>query len=147
MPTPNTTQDAKPSGAISDQHPDQSKPATTPGQPVEKAAAASSDSHVEQVKKPRGTLRRFTPVLVILIAVALLILITSSWNSWVGRTGSQKTDDAYLRADITPLSTRVSGTVTQVAVEDYQKVRAGDLLVQIKDDDYRAQVEQSEAAV
>jgi len=37
--------------------------------------------------------------------------------------------------------------VTHVAVEDYQKVKAGDLLVQIKDDDYRAQVEQSEAAV
>src|SRR5262249_47332027 len=35
----------------------------------------------------------------------------------------------------------------QVAVEDYQKVKAGDLLVQIKDDDYRAQVEQAEAAV
>src|SRR5262249_57005881 len=49
--------------------------------------------------------------------------------------------------DIAPLSTRVSGTVTVVAVEDYQKVKMGDLLVQLKDDDYRAQVEQSEAAV
>jgi len=45
------------------------------------------------------------------------------------------------------LSTRVSGTVAQVAVNDYQKVKAGDLLVQIKDDDYRAQVEQAQAAV
>src|SRR5258705_13735812 len=45
------------------------------------------------------------------------------------------------------MSTRVSGTVMTVAVEDYKKVKAGDLLVQIKDDDYRAQVEQSEAAV
>src|SRR5258705_10462309 len=45
------------------------------------------------------------------------------------------------------MSTRVSGTVMTVAVEDYKKVKAGDLLVQIKDDDYRAQVEESEAAV
>src|SRR6185369_2808295 len=93
-------------------------------------------------------LRRFVPVfLVLLIAVVLFVVVTSNWNRWSGSKGSQKTDDAYLRADITPLSTRVSGTVTKVAVEDYQKVKAGDLLVQIKDDDYRAQVEQSEAAV
>src|SRR5262249_5164633 len=60
---------------------------------------------------------------------------------------TQETDDAYLRSDLTPLSTRVSGTVAQVAVNDYQKVKAGDLLEQLKDDDYRAQVEQAEAAV
>jgi membrane fusion protein (multidrug efflux system) len=59
----------------------------------------------------------------------------------------QKTDDAILRADITPLSTRVSGTVVQVAVGDYQRVKAGDLLVQLKDDDFKAQVAQAEAGV
>lgn len=101
---------------------------------------------IEPVKKPRN-LRRFVPLLVLLIAAAILFLIIFNWNSWVGRQGNQKTDDAYLRADITPLSTRVSGTVTEVAVEDYQKVKAGDLLVQLKDDDYRAQLEQAEAAV
>ncbi len=86
-------------------------------------------------------------LLVLLIAVTLLVVITSNWNPRVVSNGSQKADDAYLRADITPLSTRVSGTVKEVAVEDYQRVKAGDLLVQLKDDDYRAQLEQSEAAV
>ena len=102
----------------------------------------------EEVKHPSSRLRRFVPVLlVLLLAAVLLVVITSNWNAWVGSKGSQKTDDAYLRADITPLSTRLSGTVKEVAVEDYQRVKAGDLLVQLKDDDYRAQVEQSEAAV
>lgn len=101
-----------------------------------------------EIKQSNSKVRRFVPVfLVLLIAAVLLVVITSNWNKWVGSKGSQKTDDAYLRADITPLSTRVSGTVTQVAVEDYQTVKAGDLLVQLKDDDYRAQVEQSEASV
>src|SRR5262249_50007723 len=58
-----------------------------------------------------------------------------------------KTDDAYLRADLTPLSTKVAGLVEAVPVSDYQAVRAGDLLVQLRDDDFRAQVEQAEAAV
>jgi membrane fusion protein (multidrug efflux system) len=45
------------------------------------------------------------------------------------------------------LSTRVSGTVSEVAVADYQRVKAGDLLVQLKDDDFKAQVAQAEAGV
>ncbi len=114
---------------------------------IDKAAAVISDPHSGQGTKPRASLRRFAPVLILLIAAVILFLIVTNWNTWAGSRGNQKTDDAYLRADITPLSTRVSGAVTKVAVEDYQRVKAGDLLVQIKDDDYRAQVEQSEAAV
>jgi membrane fusion protein (multidrug efflux system) len=37
--------------------------------------------------------------------------------------------------------------VAQVATGDYQSVRAGDLLVQLRDDDFRAQVELAEAGV
>lgn len=107
-----------------------------------------SKPQLAEIKHPGSRLRRFVPVLLVLfLAAVLLVVITSNWNTWVGSKGSQKTDDAYLRADITPLSTRLSGIVKEVAVEDYQRVKAGDLLVQLKDDDYRAQVEQSEAAV
>ena len=107
-----------------------------------------SKPQLAEIKHPGSSLRRFVPVLLVLfLAAVLLVVITTNWNTWVGSKGSQKTDDAYLRADITPLSTRLSGTVKEVAVEDYQRVKAGDLLVQLKDDDYRAQVEQSEAAV
>jgi membrane fusion protein (multidrug efflux system) len=108
---------------------------------------ASHTAQGETAKAPSSRLIKLVPILVLGLAAAILILIVTDWNSWVGRKGPQKTDDAYLRADITPLSTRVSGDVTKVAVEDYQRVKAGDLLVQIKDDDYRAQVEQAEAAV
>src|ERR1041384_2749685 len=64
--------------------------------------------------------REFTkqiPVVVPALATIILFGISSGWTRWVG-SGSQKTDDAILRADITPLSTRVSGTVIQVAVAD-----------------------------
>ena len=144
-----TTEQVKSPGSISDSNSDEPKQAVvgTSSNGTEKAGVVSSDSHPEQAKKPRRTLRRFAPILVLLLAATLLFVITTNWNWWVGSRPSQKTDDAYLRADITPLSTRVSGAVTQVAVADYQTVKAGDLLVQIKDDDYQAQVEQSEAAV
>jgi len=101
-----------------------------------------------EIKHRSSRPRRFVPVLLVLfLAAVLLVVITSNWNAWVGSKGNQKTDDAYLRADITPLSTRLSGTVKEVAVEDYQRVKAGDLLVQLKDDDFKAQVAQAEAGV
>jgi membrane fusion protein (multidrug efflux system) len=84
---------------------------------------------------------------VLLLAAVILFVIAGGWNRWVGGGSRQKTDDAVLRSDITPLSTRLSGTVAQVAVADYQRVKAGDLLVQLKDDDFKAQVSQAEAGV
>src|SRR5262249_34133264 len=98
----------------------------------------------QPASKPR--FKKFVPVVVQALAAIILFGIMGGWNRWVG-SGTQKTDDAILRADITPLSTRVSGTVVQVAVADYQRVKAGDLLVQLKDDDFKAQVAQSEAGV
>lgn len=108
-----------------------------------------STPNEKNTDKPKASLlRRFTvPVLILLIAGSLLFFITHDWNAWTGAAKVQKTDDAILRADITPLSTRVSGTVAQVAVSDYQRVKAGDLLVQLKDDDFKAQVAQAEAGV
>src|SRR5215469_978570 len=91
--------------------------------------------------------RWIVPAIILLLAAGIMILITGNWNGWVSEQVSQKTDDAYIRADLTPLSTKVAGLVATVAVSDYQPVKAGDLLVQLRDDDFLAQVEQAEAAV
>jgi membrane fusion protein, multidrug efflux system len=87
------------------------------------------------------------PALVLLMAAAILVLITGNWNAWASGRPEQKTDDAYTRSDLTPLSTKVAGLVGAVAVSDYQEVKAGDLLIQLKDDDFRAQVQQADAGV
>ncbi len=57
----------------------------------------------------------------------------------------QVTDDAYVRGDITPLSAQVEGYVRRVAVDDFQRVKKGDLLIEIDDADYQARVAQAEA--
>ena len=102
---------------------------------------------VDPSAKRRIRFRKLVPLLVLLLAAGILFGISGGWNRFVGGGSTQRTDDAYLRADITPLSTRVSGAVAQVAVNDYQRVKAGDLLVQLKDDDFKAQVAQAEAGV
>jgi membrane fusion protein (multidrug efflux system) len=76
-----------------------------------------------------------------------LITITRNWNAWEGGKVEQVTDDAYVRGDLTPLSTKVAGIVRTVHVADYQRVHKGDLIVELQDDDYRALVDQATAAV
>lgn len=90
---------------------------------------------------------RIIPLIVLIAAASLLFGIAGHLTSWQGSRPDQETDDAYLKADMTPLSTRVSGTVRRVNVGDYQNVRAGQTLIELDDDDYRATVKQSQAAL
>ena len=102
----------------------------------------------EQPTSVGGRLKRLiVPVLVFAMAVAIVVVIAGNWNAWASEKAAQETDDAYTRADLTPLSTKVAGLVGTVAVSDYQSVKAGDLLVQLRDDDFRAQVQQAQAGV
>jgi membrane fusion protein (multidrug efflux system) len=86
-------------------------------------------------------------VAIIVIAGGIVALFVTRWDSWVGARSRQTTDDAYVRGDITPLSAKIEGYVSRVAVSDFQLVKAGDLLVEIDDADYRARVAQAEADV
>jgi membrane fusion protein (multidrug efflux system) len=82
---------------------------------------------------------------VVLVAAVIAVLFATRWDVWTGAWTRQTTDDAYVRGDITPLSVKVEGYVRRVPVNDFQLVKAGDLLVEIDDDDYRARVAQAEA--
>ena len=88
-----------------------------------------------------------TPVVVLGVAGLLLFTIKGCWNGWEGGQAEQRTDDAYVRADMTPLSTRVSGTVRKMDVDDFEAVKPGQLLVQLEDADYRASLEEAKAAL
>jgi membrane fusion protein, multidrug efflux system len=92
-------------------------------------------------------LKYVTPLAILLIAALIVITLTRDWNAYEGGKPEQVTDDAYVRGDLTPLSTRVPGIVQHVLVSDYQKVHAGELLVELEDSDYQAQVAQAAAAV
>src|SRR5215470_8592694 len=84
---------------------------------------------------------------ILVIAAAIAVLFALRWDSWVGARVDQTTDDAYVRGDLTPLSAKVEGYVRRVPVNDFERVKAGELLVEIVDDDYKARVAQAEADV
>jgi membrane fusion protein, multidrug efflux system len=87
------------------------------------------------------------PVVVLGVAAVLLFTIKGCWNSWEGGKAEQGTDDAYVRADVTPMSTRVSGTVKKMDVGDFESVKPGQPLVELEDADYRADLAEAEAAL
>jgi membrane fusion protein (multidrug efflux system) len=84
---------------------------------------------------------------ILLLIAALVVVVAREWDWWVGSSALQRTDDAYLQADTTPLAAKVPGYVSRVRVRDFQRVHAGDILVEIVDDDYRAQLDQAQANV
>ena len=112
-------------------------PAPVPAQPEHAAALPT---------KPKWQ-KYATPTLVVLLAVALVVAVTRNWNAWEGGKIEQVTDDAYVRGDLTPLSTKVAGIVREVKVSDFQQVHKGDLIAELEDNDYLAQVAQANAAV
>jgi membrane fusion protein, multidrug efflux system len=116
---------------------------------AEVTIAPASKVHVEAATTRLKALwqKYGTPILVILLAVAVVVTLTRNWNAWEGARIEQVTNDAYVRGDVTPLSTKVAGLVRLVKVGDYQIVHKGDELVQLDDDDYRAHVAQAQAAV
>src|SRR5437879_1297923 len=114
-------------------------PASAPGVPQEHAAPSP--------KARWPWLKHATPLFVLVLCAALIVTLTRNWNGWEGGRSEQVTDDAFVRGDLTPLSTKVSGIVANVKVRDFQHVRAGDLLVELQDEDYQAQLAQARAAV
>jgi membrane fusion protein (multidrug efflux system) len=115
--------------------------------PVTKPLPAESDKPAAASRGSVGWKKYVTPLLVVVLALAVLITITRNWNAWEGGKVEQVTDDAYVRGDLTPLSTKVAGIVSNVEVADYQAVHKGDLIAELEDNDYRAQVAQASAAV
>jgi membrane fusion protein (multidrug efflux system) len=86
-------------------------------------------------------------ILVFIVAIGIIIVVSTNWNRWEGGAGWQRTNDAYLESDLTPIAAKVAGYVRELPIQDYQRVSKGQVLVQLVDDDYRAAVAQVEAGV
>ena len=82
----------------------------------------------------------------LVLGVATLVVVAGSlaWNTLSGREG---TDDAQVSGHVSPVATRVGGTVTAIHVADNQAVKTGDVLVELDPRDYQIAVAHAEAAL
>jgi membrane fusion protein (multidrug efflux system) len=80
----------------------------------------------------------------IVIAVVILLVIGAGLFYWHS-TYSEDTDDAQVDGDLYQVSSRVTGQVIKVYVEDNQMVKIGDPIAEIDPRDYQVALEQAEA--
>jgi len=104
---------------------------------------AAEDS-AEPAPPPRPFLKR--PL--VWIILLLLLIAAGGYGAYWWTTGRffESTDDAYLQADQVTVAPRVSGYVSAVLVADNQAVTAGEPLVRIDPENYRATLTQQVAA-
>ena len=112
-------------------------------QPADTTPAA--DPAAKEGWKPPTSRGRTLLFGTILIAGVLAILY--AWGLPPFRSDRQTTDNAYVRGQTTIISPQVGGYVTEVLVQDFQHVQAGQVLVRIDDRTYRQRVAQNDAAI
>ena len=81
-------------------------------------------------------------IIVFLILLALVFAAVWLFYSWYMRTYIS-TDDAYISGRIHIVAPKIAGTVASVYVNDNQYVKAGELLLEIKPEDYEVRVAQA----
>jgi membrane fusion protein, multidrug efflux system len=122
-------------------------PAQTEAYAAPDKPGAGSPGAAPAPARSRSLWRLAIPLATIAVVVALVLVTSFRWDTWVGTAGIQTTDNATVHAEMSTLSARVSGNVRHVAVHDFQRVKAGELLMEIEPADYDAVVAQAEAKV
>jgi multidrug resistance efflux pump len=82
-----------------------------------------------------------------LIGLTGVTLALYAWRLPPFQTTVQTTNDAYVRGRVTIIAPQLAGYIAEVPVQDYQRVKAGDLLVKIDDRIFAQKLEQARATL
>ena len=123
------------------------EPTATPAGPAAETGAADAAPTQEN---PEGWAPERSRKKTIFFAVAIVrgaLAALYAWQLPPFRSDSQTTDNAYVRGQTTIISPQVTGYVTEVLVQDFAQVAAGQALVRIDDRIYRQRVAQGQAGI
>ncbi|TPJ25621.1 HlyD family secretion protein [Mesorhizobium sp. B2-7-2] len=115
-----------------------------PEVPVQPAAPVATPAAEAPAKKKRSVRSFLLPI------IGLALLGAGSWygyNYWTDGRFMISTDDAYVQADMSFVSPKISGYIDKVLVSENQRVKAGDPLFVIDNGDYKIAVAQAEAQI
>jgi len=113
------------------------EPNVTAAKPVEAPAQPAAAT------PPAARRQRLLIVGAIVVGLVLIFGLRWVWRAF----GTVSTDDAYVNSYVTFVAPRVSGQVARVAVEDNNRVKKGDVLVELDPQPYRVQTAIKQAAV
>jgi membrane fusion protein (multidrug efflux system) len=118
-------------------------PQAADGADTQAKPAATESTPAVQPRK-RGFFEERPQARIILIVV-LVVLAIGGYFAYRYFASYESTDDAQVDGHLMPLSTRISGYVTKVNVDDNQYVTAGTVLVEIDPKDYQVALDQAQA--
>ena len=133
-----------------------SKPALTPATDSPSIPEGSDNKDIpmppeEPIPSPSSWSPKKKPILHLILFIALIavgvLLILYAWKLPPFTPTVQHTNNAFIKGRTTIISPQVSGYVTQVAVQDFAEVNAGDLLVRIDDRNFQQQLEQAQSSI
>lgn len=93
------------------------------------------------IARPVAKTGRRKMIIMIAVPIILVVAIYAIYQNYM----YVSTDNAQVGAPSTLLSAKVSGIIVRANVNENQKVKAGDVLVEIKPDDYQNVIDQLEA--
>ncbi len=73
------------------------------------------------------------------------VVAVAGYFTWRALAPREGTDDAQVSGHVSPVATRVGGTVLAIKIVDNQSVKAGDVLVELDPRDYQLAVARAEA--
>jgi multidrug resistance efflux pump len=92
-------------------------------------------------KKPA----KFTLALVLIATLGGILLVLYAWRLPPFRSTVETTENAYVRGSITVIAPKVDGYVAEVLVQDFEAVRASQVLVRLDDRNYQQRLAQARA--
>lgn len=108
--------------------------------PTPTPAPEKNEPAETEIEAPKSRRRG---IVVAVILVVILIALGVWWHS----TFTEDTDDAQVDGHIIQVSSRISGQILKVDVEENQLVKAGDPIAELDPSDYQVAVENAEAAL
>jgi membrane fusion protein, multidrug efflux system len=98
----------------------------------------------------RSTIKKLNLRKALMAAAGLAVVASAAWYGWDYWTVGQylvSTDDAYVKADNTTIAPKVSGYLTEVLVDDNERVAAGQVLARIDERDFKVALDQAKSDV
>lgn len=108
--------------------------------PEQPPAQASTPASAPETEPQNGRRKAIAAVVVVVLALAGASL-------WWHSTYSEDTDDAQINGHLIQVSSRITGQVLKVDVEENQVVKAGDVIAELDPRDYQVAVENAQAAL
>jgi membrane fusion protein (multidrug efflux system) len=103
------------------------------------------DKHKPPLRQRVGAWVKSHPMAVVLGLIGLVVVVIAGWILWNYLESYENTDDAEIAGHITQVSSRVSGRVVGVYVEDTQQIAKGQTVVDLDPRDYELALQQAEA--